>query len=59
MEERLKEKRKHENETPDRRQKEEFSRQADDVKVFIQDDNTAKFVLLRGEPVSYTHLQER
>ena len=33
MEERLKGKRKGENETPERREKEEFSRQADDVKA--------------------------
>ena len=49
MEEQLKEKRKRENETPERRQKEEFSRQSDEVKAFVQEDTTAKFVLLRGE----------
>ena len=36
MEELLKEKRKRENETPERRQKEEISHQADNVKVFVQ-----------------------
>ena len=49
MEERVKEKRKCENEIPQRRQKQEFSHQADDIKAFIQDDTTAKFVLLRGD----------
>ena len=48
MEQRLKEKRKPENETLERRQKEEFSRQADDVKAFVQEDTTAKFVMLLG-----------
>ena len=42
-------KRNRKNETPEGRKKEEFSRQADDVKTFVQEDTTAKFVLLQGE----------